>query len=447
MTDSVLDDPVVSSNGAGSDFYKAAPTGEIGVSGLTVSGGRAKDEFLRDLSGPRLFKVLREMQDNDPTIGAILFAIDTTLRKTNWKVTPPEGEEENPAAVEIAEFVESCLYDMSAPWDQVVSAILSFLPYGFSFFEIVYKVRGGRTDDPIRDSRFADGRYGWRKWGLRIQESLDRWEYDEKTGSLLGFVQRQQSGRSVTIPMEKGLLFRTTSARGNPEGRSILRNAYRPWWFKKRIEEIEGVGIERDLAGLPVALVPPNYLDDGASAGQKAVVAKIAEIVRDIKRDVQEGIIFPKVVDENGNDLWELKLLSTGGQRQFDTDAIVARYDQRISMTTLADFILLGHEKVGSKSLGVEKIDMFIAALEAYADEVCSVVNTYAIPRLLELNGLDATLSPMLGYEPLEEADLGVLGKFVSDISGAGVPVDDPLIEYLRERAGFPPPDAEPTTE
>ena len=31
----------------------------------------------------------------------------------------------------------------------------------------------------------------------------------------------------------QALLFRTKSRKDNPEGRSILRNAYRPWYFKE----------------------------------------------------------------------------------------------------------------------------------------------------------------------------------------------------------------------
>lgn len=58
------------------------------------------------------------------------------------------------------------------------------------------------------------------------------------------------------IPMSKAMLFRTESVKDNPEGRSILRNAYRSWYFKRRIQEIEAIGIERDLAGLPVIHAP-----------------------------------------------------------------------------------------------------------------------------------------------------------------------------------------------
>jgi hypothetical protein len=36
----------------------------------------------------------------------------------------------------------------------------------------------------------------------------------------------------------------------------MLRTAYRPWFMKKRLEEFESIGIERDLAGLPIMWLP-----------------------------------------------------------------------------------------------------------------------------------------------------------------------------------------------
>jgi hypothetical protein len=164
----------------------------------------------------------------------------------------------------------------------------------------------------------------------------------------------------VEIPIEKSLLFRTTAQKGNPEGRSLLRNAYRPWWYKRRIEEIEAIGIERDLAGLPVANVPPEYLSIHATAEQQSVLAAIQQIVTSIKRNEQEGVIFPSVYDENGHKTFDLTLMSSGGARQFDTDKVISRYDQRIAMSVLSDFILLGHDNVGSFALGASRLQTII---------------------------------------------------------------------------------------
>ena len=150
-----------------------------------------------------------------------------------------------------------------------------------------------------------------------------------------------------TIPLEKAMLFRTKSRKNNPEGRSILRNSYRSWYFKRRIQEIEGIGIERDLAGLPV-IYAPGDLDIWDSTVEENVRVRLwlEDMVRHIRRDEMEGIVLP-----HG---YELKLLSSAGTRQFDTNTIINRYDTRIAMTVLADFIFLGHDKTGSWALSSE---------------------------------------------------------------------------------------------
>ena len=98
----------------------------------------------------------------------------------------------------------------------------------------------------------------------------------------------------IEIPVEKLLLFRTKSRKGNPEGRSILRNAYRDWYFKRRIQEIEGIGIERDLAGFPV-LTAPESMDiwNTEDAEMVAARAQAERIVQNIRRDSLEGLVMP----------------------------------------------------------------------------------------------------------------------------------------------------------
>jgi hypothetical protein len=365
------------------------------------------------------------------------------LREVAWHAEP--AEEDCAECERWATFLDECLVDMSFTWPQTVSAILSFLPYGWSYLEIVYKVRGGDVEnDPTRRSKYADGLVGWRKLALRAQDSLVQWTFDEK-GGLQAMVQ-SANGRHVPIPIQKALLFRTTVSRGNPEGRSVLRNAYLAWRRKTRIEELEGVGIERDLAGLPVALVPPEYLDKDADPEKKAALEAIKTIVTNIRRDEQEGIVFPRDVDEETKlDRWELKLLSTGGRRQFDTDAIVGRYNQQIAMTVLADMILLGHEKVGSRSLGVSKLELFLLVLTAWLDEVGAVMNEYGVSRLMKLNGVDVDHVPVLSHDEVKETDLEAVAAFLREYAGAGGALDEALDAFLRSKAGWPPPEAEPS--
>lgn len=414
---------------------------ELGVSGLSRNGGAITDEFLSSLRGQRGARVWREMADNDPVVGALLFAIERLILNIEWRVDPYPGDDQNDRDLEVAAFVESCLHDMSQSWDATVSDILSMLVYGYAYTEVVYKKRGGPDQKDARSrSQFSDGRIGWRKFALRAQETVYEWVFDEDGGLQAVKQQDPVGGGMYTIPIDRSLLFRTTTQRNNPEGRSLLRNAYRPWRFKKTIEEIEAVGIERDLAGLPVALVPPEMLSSTATGPQVAARSAIENLVRGIKRNENEGVLFPLAYDEQGRELYKLTLLNAGGQRQFDTDKIVSRYDQRIAMTVLADFILLGHENVGSFALGASKIDLFTTAISQIAGSIAEVVNQHAIPRLLRVNGEDTTRLPSLSFGALNHVDLGVLGDFVQKVAGVGaLVIDDALDEHLRSVSGLPP--------
>ncbi len=408
---------------------------EVGSSGLKRSGGYINEEFLPQLQGAKGLKVLREMADNDPVVGAMLYAIDKVITRLDWHV---EGEDERTKI-----FVQESLDDMSDSLDSTLQNILSMLVYGWSFHEVVYKIRGGLTGDSKTNSRYSDNRIGWRKWGVRAQETLQEWMIDPD-GGIQGMVQMDPSGGGLhRIPIEKSLLFRTTTNRNNPQGRSLLRNAYRPFFYKRRIEEIEAIGIERDLAGLPMAYVPPEFLSPTATAQQKAVLQTVTEIVQNIKRNEQEGVVFPAAYDTNGNRVFDLTLLSASGSRQFDTGAVIQRYDQRIAMSLLSDFLLLGSDRVGSFALGSTKVDLWTLAVDSIAKSIAEVVNQFAIPRLLKLNAMRTDKMPYLTYGSVSSVELPEVAEFVSKLVTAGVLTPDHELEsYLRGLADLP--EAEP---
>ncbi len=412
---------------------------ELGVTGLRYSAGRVFEEWLKQLKGVKGQKVYAEMRDNDPVVGALLFAVDMLIRGVKWWVKPASDQ---PVAREAADFVETCLHDMSTSWEATISEILSFLPHGFSYHEIVYKRRSGPARDPRRRSKHGDGRIGWRKLPIRAQTTIERWGFADD-GGVESVFQRDpnKGGPLLEIPIEKALLFRTAHHKGNPEGRSVLRNAFRPWYFKKRIEETEAIGVERDLAGYPMARAPSKIMHSNASAEDKALFNTLKDMVRNVRRDEQEGAVFPSDRDPvSGELLYDLVLLSTGGQRQIDTDKIVTRYDQRIAMTALADFILLGHEKVGSFSLSSDKTALFAVAAGAFLDEIASGFDRHGIPRLIGLNGFPLEESPTLSHGDLEDVDLKGLGDYITALAGAGAPLfpDEELENTLREKANLP---------
>lgn len=405
---------------------------EIGRIGQKRWDGVFYEEFLRDLQGIRGVEVYREMANNDDTVGAILFAIKMLIRHTVWNIEPGGDSSKDREA---AEFVESCMGDMQSTWTDTISEILSFLVYGWSLHEIVYKRRMGKTRNPRTKSKYSDGLIGWQKLPIRSQDTLYKWEYD-RHDNLIGMTQMPPPDYGfITIPIKKAMLFRTESAKDNPEGRSILRNAYRPWYFKRRIQEIEAIGIERDLAGLPV-FHPPEGTDiwDDTDPDMVKINASLTKMVKSIRRDEYEGLVLP-----HG---FEFELVSTGGARQFDTNAIINRYDTKIAMTVLADFLMLGHNKVGSFALSSDKTELFSVAISSFLDVICETFNNQSIPALIDINGdhfNGITDYPKMTHGEIEDVDVKSAGQFIKDMTGIGVIVpDDALEDYVREIGHLP---------
>lgn len=342
------------------EIKPAARIDEIGVTGLSAVSGQIQADFLREMRGKEGYKHFNEMRLNSAVIGSLLLAVEQSIRPISWNVSADDEEDER------IQFVQECIDGMSHSWNDHITEVLTMLPFGYSLFEIVYK----------RDER---NRLVWRKFAIRGQDTISRWIFDDE-GGLSGAEQLDPNTyQSIFIPIEKSLLYRMRVERNNPEGRSILRTAWVSYYMAKNIQIYEGIGVERDLAGLPVITLPPGADTQDTTTSDLGVAKKV---VRNVRNDEQAGVVLPSPE-------WKFELLSTGGQRQFDTDKIVTRHESRMLMSALAQFLMLGQENVGSLALSKDQTDFFTMSVNATADIIAETFTKYAIPRLLVLNGYD----------------------------------------------------------
>jgi hypothetical protein len=419
-------DPIVLTKAASAQTmgYGANIFEEYGRSGLRHWGGFVFEEWLQQLQqGRRAAEVYREMSDQDPIIGAILYAIQMLMRRVTWWFE----EQDTPGS----KWMNEVINDMQFSWPDTISELMSFLPYGYSYNELCYKRREGTSRNPAQNSKFTDGQIGLAKIALRAQDSLWKWVFDE-TGDILGMIQNPPPDYLLRfIPREKALHLRTTIFKDNPEGRSVLRNAYRSWWFVKNIQQIEAIGIERDLAGLPV-LIPPEGVDiwDLNDPAMAAMFQQAKNVVSSIRRDEQEGVILPFG--------WELTLMASAGSRQFDTTQVITRYETRMAMSVLSDVVMMGQDKVGSYALAITKKDLLTVGIGAFLDIMSEGFNTQVIPKLWELNGRKDEM-PKLCHGNPETIDLDTLGNFINRIGRAGAPIDwETALPWMNEQAGMP---------
>jgi len=417
----------------------ASPFMELGSTGLKRAAGYVDEEFLPQLRGRKAVQVFKEMSENDPLVGSLLFTIDRLLRNVEWKVVPAgKTKEDKDAAV----FIEEVMEDMSHTWSDFISEVLSCTIYGWSWHEIVYKRRGGQwTRDSKTKSKYSDGLIGIRKLPIRAQETLLRWVFDD-TGDVRAMIQLAPPKYQTTVlPIERSLLFRYRHAKGSPEGVSMLRNAYRPWYMKKRLEEFEAIGVERDLAGLPIVKIPAEMLRAKAGTENAKTVEAFKKMVKSVRRDEQEGIVFPMAYDQDTKQpLYSFELLGSGGGRAFSTDAIIKRYEERILMTVLADFILVGHQSVGSYSLHTDKTGIFRTSLNSIANNIADVLNRHLLPRLFMANGWRPAALPTITPTDVDSPDITQLAQFMSSMASTGVTwfPDGDLENFVREAARLP---------
>ena len=417
----------------------------VGVAGRNTSDGQIRaDEFLTELKGRKAINKFREMRDNDSTIGAVMYATEQVLRDVPYEVRPADDSD---AARNEAQFVEQVLDDMEHSLDDHISEALSFLSYGFSTFEVVYKRRvSPYTNNPTKHSKYTDGRIGVRKIASRAQWTINKFDVDKKSGDLLGVYQDVGFIGQHYIPCSKLIHYKTTTNNGDPSGRSVLRNAYKSYTFLTNLQMIEAIAVEREMHGIPIGRIPAEYLAPNATEDQITVRQEFERILRDLKKNEQGYALLPSdvYVDTDGKPtnqrLIDVELITSNGSRDIDIDPIIKRYQHDIARSIMAEFLMLGSSSTGSYALSKTKTDLFLKSLESYIHTIYDVINKQLIEPLWRLNGLNFDLMPKIVPGDVAPHDLKELGSFLRNLNGANIDLADQMdiVDDLLSNAELP---------
>lgn len=440
------------------DLTKSMPvpekvsTGELTTTGLRVSDGRIYEEIDEDFRWPQLVHTCKVMS-RDETIYAANNAIKSLIRRVNWSVKTPAAEGGVSQEQKDRErFIVSCMNDMEHSWSDFINEALSMMTYGFSLHEKVYKVRKGVQQGSKANSKFNDGKIGWTKLPVRSQDTVTKWIFDDNIRNITHVEQDLSYALGATgspnklktqvqIPYKKLLHFKFDSQRGNPEGNTPLKACRIPWKYKTTIAEFEAIGVSRDMNGMPMISLPPEYMSADASPDKVAVYQYMQQIINNLHMNEQAGLVFPRFIDpESKQDLFDFKLVSVEGSKQFDTDKIIDRYENKILMTYLADVLKMGQNTSGSFALSDNKTNLMAVGIEAILTQLMEVINRDLITQTALMNGWDISQPlPEICFEDLDERDLDKLGAFVQRVVVAGaMEVDQVLSDELRKIAKLP---------
>lgn len=417
--------------------------GELGYSGLNVFDGVSKDELKRELSWPNSIKTFKQMSYHS-TITSALTLFENIIGKVDFKILPPPSatEEEKEQCNRITEM----MHDMEHSFSDFIRDALSMNVYGFSVHEKVFRKRLSSTG-----SKFNDGLIGWKKLPIRNQETIEKFIFSDDGNEILGVKQNltmvndnynrytNRTDKEVILPRSKVLLFKAGRHRGDPFGKSMLRDAYLAWRYLTALEEIEANGVARDLQGMPVLKIPPQYMSADASDEQKAIYEYYKNVIRNIQMNSQSGLVLPQAFDpDTRQPLFDISLLSTEGKKNFDTGKVKEYYKNLIYTSMFADILQMGQGEVGSFALGQLKNSLTGSAAEAMIRSIVDVVNNELIRVTYDMNGWDVSRMGKLDFDNLETVDLEAFSKAIQRYASvSALELDRPALNRIRESVGI----------
>ncbi len=370
-------------------------------------------------------KAFREMTQ-DPSVSGSLRQYTQLCRLADWtsesakptkfkeegdKKVPEDWDEEEAERYRL--YLDQNLCDMDGSMEDVVSSAMQFLVMGYSIVIPVYKFRRGNNTNFKEDSKFDDGLIGWQGFKHIDPWSVKYWDTPQGSGYLecKGFHQQTISGYETYVPRERYLHFRTTTKDNSPSGESVLVGSIQPWEEKCRISEIEKIGLERDLSGIPVLRCPAEYLAESATDSQKNIVSYLRKLGSSLKFNSQTYLLLPSNTDDNGNRYVDAELLQAGPNTKLAEARQIIEAKERLIMENLnSQFLKLGSSS-GSFALSDDMSSMFVLCLRAYLDVIASTMNREAVQKLFELNKTEFPESkyiPRLTYSGLEKNDVDV---------------------------------------
>ena len=398
--------------------------GELGSLGIRHFGGVTQDELKAELNWPRSINTFRDMSYHS-AVNAPLTLFENIISKATWTYKPPADateEEKNQAKI-----INQMMQDMEQPWSEFIRDVLSSNVFGFSVHEKVFRKRL-----KANGSLYDDGIIGWKKLPIRVQESISKFIFSEDGNEIIGVQQNLSSindtynrfskrSNLINIPRSKFLLFRTGKHRGDPFGKSPLRDAYLAWRFLSALEELEATGVAKDLNGLPVLYLPAQYLATDAPPEVQAIRLYYENVMRNLQMNEQSAVILPQMIEpESRTQMFKLDLLSVDGKKNFDISKIKEYYKTLIFVSLFADILIQGTTSTGSFALGTIKNSLSGAYAERLISSIAEVLQNDLIKMTYQLNGWDESRMGKFDFDGIEPADLDTFSSAIMRMGASG---------------------------
>jgi hypothetical protein len=421
---------------------KAASTVTIGSTGETAMGGY----ILSTERGPRLegikrYEAFADLLANTAIVAAGVRLFLALLKKADWAVVAAEGKEDDPRAQELAELVESMMFDMETSWTTMVGKLAMYRFDGHRLLEWTAK----RRDDGAIGMADVEG---------RPPRTISRWDLDEG-GKVRGVWQQcPPTMTEVYIPREKLVYGVDDSLTESPEGMGLFRHLVMTARRLKGFHDLEEIGFETDLRGIPVAYGPLGALDEMLKKGEidKATWTKyrkpLVDFINSHIRNRKSGMMFDSETYRSTDDAqtpssvrkWGVELLQ-GESSSFEAmAAAINRLNQEMARVLGVEHLLLGADGGGSLALGRAKIDVLYLMVQSTQSEIVEILERDWLGPIAALNGWDEDLIPSLAVAEMRAEDVAAITEALAQLAQAGAVLmpSDPVVDVVRDMLNLP---------
>jgi len=380
--------------------------GEIGTSAPSPWTSFTRQEYNPALMGQKGLVVFDKMRKSDGTIRGSLRSIKTPVQSGRWFTERATKRNETEADIERwkeqAEWVWCNLNDlMTITWPQILAEGLLMCDFGYYMFEKVWENRVIEGEMMTCLTKLAP------RHPMDVQE----WVFDVHGGPLAVRMNPPSSANLdppyVKIDIEKLLVFTFDREAGDITGISVLRTAYKHWYFMEQLYKIDAIQKERHGIGIPVIELPMGFKDTDRALAD--------ELGRNIRTNERAHIVLPPS--------WNLYMLKMEGQ-PVDALESIQQHQAAIRENILVNFIVEGARE--------EDLTMFFKSARIVADIFASTINTYLIPQMIKYNWPLEERFPKLKVRRIgETADWRTLTFAIRNLVGAGVIIPDGVLEAL----------------
>jgi hypothetical protein len=390
----------------------AVSQGEITGSGETAWRRARLLDYNPQLRGRRAIDIYREMR-HDSVVRSSLRIAKTPILSARWFMEPASNDQ---ADIEKANFVWKNLNEyMSMSWPQFLVECLYMIDYGVYVFEKVFEIK--EID--------GEQRVIWRKFAPRHPYEIEEFVYDPEGGPDAITIDTDSGPKDLEIA--KALIFTYDKEAGDLWGLSALRSAYKHWFFKEKLYQIDAIQKERHGIGIPIIKLPPNFTPPDK--------VRAEGIGRNLRTNERAHVVLPPG--------WDVMFLKLEGQR-VDALESAQHHADKLYENVLANFMVV--EGTGSGAYADVQEHIFNRAVRFTAEIICDVLNKYAIQQLINFNWPEEELEngyPQLRVRRLgDERDWRVLSFAARNLVGAGIiRPDDDLEAWFRDELDMPAAD------